>query len=149
MTTADQRAETTESAERPGSSIKTAGSTEGTGSPSPTTGSSIADSSTMARESVTERTDSSADESLFAEGKRSSLRSRWDEVQSGFVDDPRECVHKADGLVSDVVDQLTAGFSEARSRLEEQWARGEEVSTEDLRLTLKRYREFFERLLAV
>jgi hypothetical protein len=51
--------------------------------------------------------------------------------------------------VSDAVDQLTASFSHARSRLEEQWARGEEASTEDLRLALKRYREFFERLLAV
>ena len=51
--------------------------------------------------------------------------------------------------MSDVVDQLTTGFSEVRSRLEAQWARGEEASTEDLRLALKRYREFFERLLAV
>ena len=70
-------------------------------------------------------------------------------MQAGFVDDPKDCVHKADGLVSDVVDQLTNGFSEARSRLEENWARGEEASTEDLRVALKGYREFFERLLAV
>jgi hypothetical protein len=86
---------------------------------------------------------------LFAEGELSGLRSRWDEVQSGFVDDPRDSVQKADGLVSDVVDQLTTGFSKARTQLEERWARGEDASTEDLRLALKRYREFFERLLAV
>ena len=94
-------------------------------------------------------TDPSTEESLFGNDKLSDLRSRWDHVQSGFVDDPRESVQQADGLVSDVVDQLTTGFSEARSRLEAQWARGEEASTEDLRLALKRYREFFERLLAV
>ena len=94
-------------------------------------------------------TDLSTEESLFGNDKLSDLRSRWDHVQSGFVDDPRESVQQADGLVSDVVDQLTTGFSEARSRLEAQWARGEEASTEDLRLALKRYREFFERLLAV
>jgi len=70
-------------------------------------------------------------------------------VQSAFVDDPRDCVQKADGLVAEVIDKLTTGFAEARSRLEEQWARGEEASTEDLRVALKRYREFFERLLAV
>jgi hypothetical protein len=70
-------------------------------------------------------------------------------VQAGFVDDPKECVHKADGLVSDVVGRLATGFTETRSRLEEQWARGEEASTEDLRLALRRYRDFFERLLAV
>ncbi len=94
-------------------------------------------------------TESLASGSLFAEGDLSGLRSRWTDIQSEFVDDPRECVHKADGLVSDVVEQITAGFSSARSRLEQQWAQGEEASTEALRLTLKRYREFFERLLTV
>ncbi len=70
-------------------------------------------------------------------------------MQAGFVDDPRECVQRADGLVSSAVDQLTASFAQTRSRLEEQWSRGEEASTEDLRLALKRYRDFFDRLLAV
>jgi hypothetical protein len=100
-------------------------------------------------ESSAQPSESSTEELLFAADELSGLRSRWDEVQSGFVDDPRESVQKADGLVSDVIDQLTTGFSEVRSRLEERWARGEEASTEDLRLALKRYRAFFERLLAV
>jgi hypothetical protein len=95
------------------------------------------------------RSQESAEKELFGENDLSGFRSRWDDVQSGFVDDPKECVHKADGLVSEVVEQLTTGFSEARSRLEAQWARGEEASTEDLRLALKRYREFFQRLLSV
>jgi hypothetical protein len=90
-----------------------------------------------------------ADEPLFADGTLSGLRSRWDDVQAAFVDDPKECVQKADALVARVVDQLTTGFSEARTRLEAQWDRGEEASTEDLRVALKRYREFFERLLSV
>jgi hypothetical protein len=93
--------------------------------------------------------ETTTERSLFADNELAGLRARWENVQGGFVDDPRECVQKADGLVSDLVDQLTTGFTEARSRLEEQWARGEEASTEDLRLALKRYREFFERLLAV
>jgi hypothetical protein len=91
----------------------------------------------------------SDDRDLFADNELAGLRARWDNVQAGFVDDPKDCVQRADGLVSDVVEQLTMGFSQARSRLEEQWARGEEASTEDLRIALKRYREFFERLLAV
>ncbi len=91
----------------------------------------------------------SAAELLFADDDLSRLRSRWDDVQAAFVDDPTECVQKADALVAEVVEQLTAGFSEARSRLEAQWARGEDASTEDLRLALRRYREFFQRLLAV
>jgi hypothetical protein len=91
----------------------------------------------------------STEESLFARDKLSGLRSRWDHVQAGFVDNPQECVQQADGLVSDVVDELTNAFSQARSGLEAQWARGEQASTEDLRIALKRYREFFDRLLAV
>ena len=90
-----------------------------------------------------------SDQMLFADGELTDMRSRWVEVQSAFVDDPRDCVQKADGLVADVVDKLTTSFSGARAHLEEQWSRGEEVSTEDLRIALKRYREFFERLLAV
>jgi hypothetical protein len=93
--------------------------------------------------------ESSKGTALFADADLEELRSRWDDVQAGFVDDPRDCVQKADGLVSAVVKQLTSGFTEARSRLEQQWSRGEEASTEDLRVALKRYREFFDRLLAV
>jgi hypothetical protein len=92
--------------------------------------------------------DSPTDEPLFADGTLSRLRSRWDDVQAAFVDDPKDCVQKADALVAQVVEQLTRGFSDARARLEDQWARGEEASTEDLRLALKRYRDFFQRLLS-
>ncbi len=65
------------------------------------------------------------------------------------MDNPKECVQKADHLVSDVVEQLTSGFAETRSRLEGQWSHGNEASTEDLRMALMHYREFFDRLLAV
>jgi hypothetical protein len=89
------------------------------------------------------------DDQLFADDELSGLRAHWDEVQAAFVDDPQQCVQKADALVSDLVEKLTSGFSETRSRLEAQWASGQEASTEDLRLALKKYREFFQRLLAV
>lgn len=92
---------------------------------------------------------SSSDKALFPADDLSGLRARWDDVQAGFVDDPKACVQKADGLVSDVVEQLTTNFAAARARLEEQWARGDDASTEDLRIALKRYREFFQKLLAV
>lgn len=86
---------------------------------------------------------------LFADHDLTDLRARWAGVQAAFVDDPKDCVQKADVLVSDLVDRLTNGFADARSRLEEQWARGEQASTEDLRVALMHYRDFFERLLAV
>ena len=91
----------------------------------------------------------STETSLFGGTELEELRREWDSVQAGFVDDPRRCVEQADGLVSSVVKQLISGFDEARSRLEQQWGRGEQASTEDLRVALKRYREFFDRLLAV
>jgi hypothetical protein len=95
------------------------------------------------------QTESSTAEVLFADDELEEMRGRWAAVQAAFVDDPKECVQKADVLVSDLVEQLTTGFAGARSRLEEQWARGEPASTEDLRVALMHYREFFERLLAV
>ena len=93
--------------------------------------------------------ESSTAEMLFAGEDVADLRSRWAGVQAAFVDNPKECVQKADHLVSDLVEHLTTGFAEARSRLEEQWSQGQEASTEDLRVALMHYREFFDRLLAV
>ncbi|MBW0016567.1 MAG: hypothetical protein JO236_03335 [Mycobacterium sp.] len=93
--------------------------------------------------------ETSLEETLFGDHELAELRGRWAGVQAAFVDDPKECVQKADVLVSDLVEQLTSGFAQARSRLEEQWAQGQEASTEDLRVALMHYREFFERLLAV
>jgi len=98
----------------------------------------------MATDAQTQTTD----EALFADDELTGFRSRWDGIQSGFVDEPRQAVEQADALVADVVDRLTAGFSDARSRLEEQWAKGEDASTEELRVALTRYRSFFKRLLA-
>ena len=93
--------------------------------------------------------ESSTAEMLFAGEDVADLRSRWAGVQAAFVDNPKECVQKADHLVSDLVEHLTTGFAQARSRLEEQWSQGQEASTEDLRVALMHYREFFDRLLAV
>ncbi len=92
---------------------------------------------------------SSTGETLFAGEDVVDLRARWAGVQAAFVDNPKECVQKADHLVSDVVEQLTSGFAQTRSRLEGQWSHGHEASTEDLRVALMHYREFFDRLLAV
>jgi hypothetical protein len=77
------------------------------------------------------------------------LMQRWQEVQSSFVDRPRDSVEQADALVADLMQRLAAGFSEERERLETQWDRGDDVSTEDLRVALTRYRSFFDWLLSV
>lgn len=76
-----------------------------------------------------------------------SFRERWQNIQNEFVDDPREAVHKADTLVADVMQTLAATFADHKKNLEEQWNQGEEVNTEDLRMALRKYRSFFNRLL--
>jgi hypothetical protein len=86
---------------------------------------------------------------LFDENEGVGLRSRWEAIQTGFVDEPRVAVEQADALVSQIMTRLTQVFADERTSLERQWSRGDNVSTEDLRLALKRYRSFLERLLSV
>ena len=85
---------------------------------------------------------------LFAEQELDGYRSRWQTVQVRFVDDPRDTVKEADALVAELMQRLAQTFSEERSNLEGQWERGTDVSTEDLRVAMQRYRSFFDRLLA-
>jgi hypothetical protein len=84
---------------------------------------------------------------LFSESEMGDFRSRWSKVQTGFVDEPRSTVEEADKLVAAVMQRLAEGFANERSGLEKQWDSGDNVSTEDLRLALQRYRSFFDRLL--
>jgi hypothetical protein len=86
---------------------------------------------------------------LFATEETERFRSDWSSIQIGFVDEPRKSVEKADQLVARVVQRLAESFSQERSGLEGQWDKGENVSTEELRVALQRYRSFFDRLLSV
>ena len=74
--------------------------------------------------------------------------SRWDAVKGTFVDEPRQAVAQADALVGEVLDELETLFREQRRHIE-QGLDSDETSTEDLRLALRRYRSFFDRLLAI
>ena len=85
---------------------------------------------------------------LFDDNELGAYRSRWDDVQARFVDDPRGTVKDADALVNDVMERLTQTFTDERSSLESQWSEGKDASTEDLRVAMQRYRSFFARLLA-
>jgi hypothetical protein len=86
---------------------------------------------------------------LFSPGEAKELRARWDTIQGGFVDEPRRAVEQADSLVAEAMKRLAEVFAEERAKLEGQWDRDESVSTENLRLALRRYRSFFGRLLSV
>ena len=86
---------------------------------------------------------------LFPENETQDFRNRWDHIQTSFVDEPRRAVEQADGLVAEVIKRLADTFANERRSLEGQWDRGDNISTEDLRVALQRYRSFFSRLLSV
>jgi hypothetical protein len=86
---------------------------------------------------------------LFSDDDASDYQARWQEIQADFVDDPREAVEQADTLVAELMQRLAETFAKERAGLEGQWDRGDEVSTEDLRIALQRYRSFFGRLLSL
>jgi len=86
---------------------------------------------------------------LLEPGDREAMTARWREIQADFVDQPRQAMQDADALVAGLMQQLAKTFADERAQLEGQWSRGDDVSTEDLRVSLQRYRAFFERLLAV
>jgi hypothetical protein len=77
------------------------------------------------------------------------MRTRWETIQAGFVDDPRISVQQADELVAAAIGKLAESFAGERTKLEEEWSKGNDVSTENLRQALRRYRAFFHRLLSI
>jgi hypothetical protein len=85
---------------------------------------------------------------LFVDDELRNFRARWDQVQTSFVDEPRHAVEQADTLVAAVVQRIAEQFAEERAKLEQQWDHDGDVSTEELRQGLKRYRAFFDRLLS-
>src|ERR1700676_785263 len=86
---------------------------------------------------------------LFGGDEATSFRSRWEKIQINFVDEPRRSVEQADELVAAVIKRLAEVFADERNKLEHDWDKGDNVSTEVLRVALRKYRSFFDRLLSV
>jgi hypothetical protein len=95
------------------------------------------------------KADHPANAALFPENESRDFHKRWTDIQTAFVDEPRQAVERADELVAEVIKRLADSFARERSQLEGQWGRGDNVSTEDLRVALQRYRAFFDRLLNI
>jgi hypothetical protein len=85
---------------------------------------------------------------LFAGEDADRFRDQWQEIQGRFVDDPRSAVEEGDSLVATLMQRLAETFADERANLEKQWDGEGDVSTEDLRVALQRYRSFFDRLLS-
>jgi hypothetical protein len=85
---------------------------------------------------------------LLPQEEAAEFQRRWSDLQTTFVDEPRRSVQEGDALVAELMQRLAKSFAEERQGLEGQWDRGDDVSTEDLRIALQRYRSFFDRLLS-
>jgi hypothetical protein len=107
-------------------------------------GSERAQSGTSASEQMDA---TNANQPLLSAADGEGFKQRWEQIQVNFVDEPQASVRDADALVSELMQRLADTFAQERSRLEEQWERGEQASTEDLRTALQQYRSFFRRLL--
>jgi hypothetical protein len=92
-------------------------------------------------------TNAGASASLLNREESENFRTRWNEIQGKFVDEPRSAVEKADELVTEVIELITEMFNNEHRSLEAQWNKGNDVSTEDLRIALQRYRSFFNSLV--
>jgi hypothetical protein len=104
----------------------------------------------QSRDDAAQREDEGQLAALFTPESAGDFRSRWDAVQIGFVDDPRASVKKADELVAEVMKNLAASFAAEHERFEQQMGQGDgSSSTEHMRVALRGYRSFFERLLSL
>jgi hypothetical protein len=86
---------------------------------------------------------------LFTPEVAGDFRSRWDAVQIAFVDDPGKAVRDADELVAQVMKSLAESFANERQRFESGMGEAGQATTEHQRVALRRYRSFFQRLLAL
>jgi len=86
---------------------------------------------------------------LFTGDEVDRFRTEWRGLQADFVDSPRDAVQHADELVAQVMQSLATTFADHKRSLEGQWSAGEEVQTEELRVALRQYRAFFDKLLNV
>jgi len=85
--------------------------------------------------------------SYLGDGSTEEAWQNWRQIQANFVDDPRHAVSDAHGLVGELINTIVRSFESERTQLEQRWSSGEDVSTEELRTCLQRYRDFFGRLL--
>jgi hypothetical protein len=88
-------------------------------------------------------------EPVFDQEAIRNFRRDWGAIQTAFVDNPAGAVNQADELVAAVMTHLAEAFADKRANLEQAWNLADEVSTEDLRVALRRYRSFFDQLLSV
>jgi hypothetical protein len=115
----------------------------------PVEGDSVGHEETLTASKVSPPSNEEELNPLLSAKEEKDLRARWSDIQANFVDEPRRAVENADELVAQTIHRLAQSFSDQKGSLEKQWEHSEQVSTEELRMALRRYRSFFDRLLSI
>ncbi|MFI7605701.1 hypothetical protein ACIBTV_11315 [Micromonospora sp. NPDC049366] len=84
--------------------------------------------------------------SLFDADTAQNFRDRWRDVQLRFVDDPRAAAAEAQAMVEEAIEALSAALTAQRNTLGA-WQETGSADTEELRMAVRRYRDFLDRVL--
>ena len=121
------------------------GTTDGSAATSGASAGAVSDRS--AGSTSSEGTDAEGRERLVPAARAEEYSARWDALKGDFVDEPQRAVTQADQLVGELLDEIQRVFTDQRRELDKGFDH-DRASTEDLRLALRRYRSFFDRLLS-
>ncbi|MEH0845421.1 hypothetical protein V6U81_23810, partial [Micromonospora sp. CPCC 205711] len=83
---------------------------------------------------------------LFEPAAAQDFRDRWRDVQLRFVDDPRAAVGDAQSLIEEAIEALSAALSAQKQKLGG-WQDAGSADTEQLRMAVRQYRDFLDRVL--
>jgi hypothetical protein len=85
---------------------------------------------------------------FWAESVSEQFRAEWHEVKAQFVDDPVAALTRAHDLLTEAVHELTESMLAERDELDPLRA-GSTPDTESMRMAMRGYREFLDRILAL
>jgi hypothetical protein len=78
---------------------------------------------------------------IFDGSEAGEFQQNWQQIQSGFVEDPASAVRRAEDLTDKILTSLTRALEDRRQILDNSARNGD---TEQLRLVLRQYREVLE-----
>jgi hypothetical protein len=84
---------------------------------------------------------------LWTESAIDGYRERWRQVQVRFLDDPQDAATSAEELLGEVLEGLREALAARKGDLDS-WSSTERRDTEELRVTVRAYRDLLDRVLA-
>jgi hypothetical protein len=86
------------------------------------------------------------DDAWFGKTEVEEMRARWNMIQIQFIDSPCSSVEQGDALVAEVMERFTKILADRQTMLNQQWINHDDITTEELRITLLNYRLLLDHL---